>query len=98
MGKKDYYIIWTVYFDASRSRSLGRKVPRRLAVKNPSIEDLVHVLQKLNLEFDVYPEKRYPKTWFEDSCKGYVVVYKREDLSKTKLLKMIGEKLREIKR
>ena len=97
MGRKDYHVIWTVYFDSSRSRNLGRKVSKKLAVKNPTIEDLVKAVEKLGLEFEVFPDKKYPKTWFEDSCRGYVIVYKREGLSKTKLLRMISEKLREIK-
>ncbi|WP_243678724.1 signal recognition particle subunit SRP19/SEC65 family protein [Vulcanisaeta distributa] len=34
MDKRDYWIIWTVYFDSSKSRGFGRKVPNSVAVKS----------------------------------------------------------------
>ncbi len=92
-------IIWTVFFDSSRSRNLGRKVPKSLAIKCPTVEELEEAVKELGFEYEVYRDKKYPKTWYLDSCQGYVKIFKKPDMeiSRTKLLKTIAEKLREIR-
>ena len=32
---KDKIVIWPVYFDASKSRKEGRRIPKKLAIKYP---------------------------------------------------------------
>ncbi len=92
-------ILWTVFFDSSRSRNLGRKVPRSLAVRSPTVDELEEAVKALGFDYEVYREKKYPRTWFQDSCQGYVKIYKSADMSitRTKLLKMVAEKLKEIR-
>uniref|UniRef100_A0A7C1T169 Signal recognition particle 19 kDa protein n=1 Tax=Thermofilum pendens TaxID=2269 RepID=A0A7C1T169_THEPE len=41
LRRKDGYVIWPAYFDATHPRSKGRKVPLRLAVEKPSLGELV---------------------------------------------------------
>lgn len=97
MGKKNYYVVWTVYYDIDLSRNSGRKVSRKLAVKKPGIEDLIKSVNSLGFEYEVYPEKKYPKNWFSDTSQGYLLIRKKEGLTKTTLLKVIGEKIRELR-
>ncbi|MEO2241633.1 MAG: signal recognition particle protein Srp19 [Euryarchaeota archaeon] len=88
---KDRVVVWPVYFDAERSRSEGRKVPKKLAVKNPRLREIAEVAEELGLNPEVQRDKRYPKRWWQD--RGRLIVDKVE--SKRKTLLMIAEKLRE---
>mgnify|MGYP001772638574 CR=1 FL=1 len=75
--------IYPAYFDANLSRKEGRRVPLNLAVPSPSIEDIVEVCNKLNLNPEIEPEKAYPRNF---TLKGRVIVDKRGSKVKTLLL------------
>ena len=98
VDKRDYWIIWTVYFDSSRSRGFGRKVPSSMAIKSPTIEELVKAVSNLGLEFEVYSDKKHPSNWFEGPY-GYVAVRKDSairrfgQVNKRRLLLMIAKEL-----
>ncbi len=64
-------IIWRVNL-ASVPRSRGRAVPRSLAVRDPTLDEIAAAMAKLGLEPKPHPEKRYPMLWFDDSASGYV--------------------------
>jgi len=87
------YIIWPAYFDSTIPRRLGRKVPIKEAVKNPSIEELIKVCKELGLEYEVNTEAKYPRTWYIH--RGDLRV--KYQGPKTRLLHMIGEKLVELR-
>ncbi len=92
MDKRDYWIIWAVYFDSSKSRSFGRRVPSSMAVKSPTIEELVKAVSNLGLEFEVYADKKHPSNWFEGPH-GYVAVKKRDGINKRRLVLKIAKEL-----
>ncbi len=92
--KERFVVIWSAYFDIERSRGLGRKVPKSLAVRNPTVDDISRALSELNIRHEVYPDKRFPRTWYLDSAQGYVIAYVSPGVRKRQLLRMIGEKLR----
>ncbi len=55
-------ILYPCYFDAALERSSGRRVPRALAVKGPTLQDLERALKKERLSFR--PEdKNHPAHW-----------------------------------
>jgi len=83
-------IIYPVYFDYSKSRSEGRRVPRSLAVQNPSIDEIISVARELGLNPEVTLDVKYPR---DTVCKGRVVVDKY--VSKQKTLQLIAKALRE---
>jgi signal recognition particle subunit SRP19 len=62
MRKQEKAIIWPAYFDLTKTRKKGRRVPRRLAVNSPKILEVQEAAQKLGLELEVLPNKSYPKT------------------------------------
>ena len=92
MDKQDYWILWTVYFDANKSRGNGRKVPKSMAVKSPTIDELVKAVSNLGLEFEAYADKKHPSNWF-DGPHGYVAVRKRGGLKKRELIKALAKEL-----
>jgi signal recognition particle subunit SRP19 len=61
MRKSDNAIIWPVYFDAAKSKSEGRRVPKNLAVVSPKILEIKEAADKLGLQNDVNPTAGYPK-------------------------------------
>ncbi len=87
--KGKYIIIYPLYFDTKKSRKKGRKVPKKLSVRNPDLRKLFQIAQRLNLNPILEENKRHPRTWFTE--KGRLKVKKVQ--SKTYILKLIGEKL-----
>ena len=61
MRKQDKAIIWPAYFDLTKTRNEGRRVPKSLAVQSPKILEVQEAAQKLGLEFEVVADKGYPK-------------------------------------
>lgn len=87
--KEGKYVIWPHYFDSSCPRNL-RKVPKKLAVKEPSVDRIVDCAKALGLEPRV-EESRYPKFWWKKNHR--ILVTKK--WKKTELLRKIGEKLKD---
>ncbi len=82
--------IWPAYFDIRYSRSEGRRVPRDRAIRDPKLDDLEKVLNKLGLNPIIQPEKRYSRQPWKRS--GVVLVDKKG--SKTEIIKNIAKSLR----
>ncbi|MGC9170912.1 MAG: signal recognition particle subunit SRP19/SEC65 family protein [Thermoproteus sp.] len=75
MKKKEGRVLWLVYIDATVPRSLGRILPRRLAVPKPSIEEVAKALEKLGIKYEVHGDRKYPALWYDERGRGYLVVY-----------------------
>lgn len=86
-------IIWLVYFDASITRKLGRRVPRSLAIEAPTLEELVEACKRLNLSFQVREAAKYPRIWW--GRKGYVIVDKTRP--KGRLLEALALEIRRLR-
>lgn len=85
-------MVWTVNIDRKKSRSDGRRIPRRFAVPNVRLSELVEACKELGLECQV-EEKKYPKCWWEEG--GRVRIPKNG--SKTRLMIEIARKIAEIR-
>jgi signal recognition particle subunit SRP19 len=89
MRKQDKAIIWPAYFDQTKSRGEGRRVPKSLAVPSPKIDEVAEAVRKLGLEHEVRPEMGYPKTpWLKT---GMLLVEKRG--SKEQIINRIAKQL-----
>lgn len=82
-------VVWPVYFDSRFPRSRGRRLPRRLTVDNPRLEEVFEAARRLSLNPEASPGKAYPRCWWVKS--GYLTVDKRG--SKQKVLRMIAEEI-----
>ncbi|UNI20012.1 signal recognition particle subunit [Purpureocillium takamizusanense] len=58
-----FQTLYPVYFDATRSRAEGRRVPAHLAVRNPLARDIANACSRLRLQTLLEPEKTHPKDW-----------------------------------
>ncbi|MCD6530535.1 signal recognition particle protein Srp19 [Candidatus Bathyarchaeota archaeon] len=84
-------VIWPAYIDSNKTRSQGRRVPKRLAVKSPRLDEIAKAARDLGFNPKVYPEKAYPKAPYEKS--GVVVVTGKA--KKTDLLKKLAARISE---
>ncbi|HEC80831.1 MAG TPA: signal recognition particle protein Srp19 [Thermoplasmatales archaeon] len=90
VGKKDgKYVVWPAYFDINLSRGEGRRVSKKLAVENPTLEGIAKAAQSLGLHPVVEKEVRYPSRQWD--VKGRVLVDKVE--SKCSVLRKIASRL-----
>jgi len=76
MRSKDGYILWPIYFDISKTRKEGRKVPKALAIENPSLQMISEAATKLNLNPIEERDSRYPRFWWDKS--GKILVDKKD--------------------
>jgi signal recognition particle subunit SRP19 len=93
MRKQEKAIIWPAYFDQSKSRSEGRRVPKNSAVPSPKIDEVTEAVRRLGLEHEVRPEVGYPKTpWLKT---GMIMVEKKG--AKEQIIKKIAKQLLKIR-
>jgi len=95
LRRKDGYVIWPAYFDATHPRSKGRKVPLRLAVEKPSLGELVEAARAAGYAQVVVEEQaKYPAYWYEQP--GRIVVKAGE--KKSEVVKRIARALVELRK
>ena len=94
MRKKNKVILWSVYFDSTKARTDGRRVPKNLAVSAPKIEELQQAAKRLGLQPEVNSEATHPSCPWKKV--GLIVLPKTE--SKTVTLKKIAKELSILRR
>jgi len=93
MRKQDKIIVWPAYFDSTKTRGDGRRVPKNLAVPSPKVLEIKEAVEKLALSYEVVLDAGYPKTpWLKT---GMLLVTKKE--SKEKVIRKIGKQLLKIR-
>jgi signal recognition particle subunit SRP19 len=93
MRKQDKVVLWPAYFDSTKTRGDGRKVPKNLAVPSPKITELKEAAEKLGFECELVADAGYPKTpWLKT---GMLLMAKKE--TKNHMLKKIAKQLQKIR-
>ena len=98
MKKKDKIILYPEYFDSKLTREKGRRVPIKISVPSPTIEELALVSKRLGYDFETDTESAFPSNWW--SKQGRLLLAKN-DLNKNEVIKTIAKvlsKARERKR
>ena len=93
MRKLDKAIIWPIYFDSSRTRKEGRRVPKNMAVQSPKIAEVKEAADKLGLKNEIKLEAHFPKTHWSKT--GMLLVEKNE--AKEKIIQKLAKQLVKIK-
>jgi signal recognition particle subunit SRP19 len=91
-GVKGECILYPCYFNASLSRSEGRRVPRTLGAKGPVINDIERALKRANVKYRV-EEHHHPAYWIRRE--GRIIAEWHE--KKESLIRKVAQKL-EVKR
>lgn len=86
----DRFVLWPAYFDRSRSREEGRRVPESAAVRQPDAPWIENAARKLGLDPVVEEKAVHPSIPYERS--GRVLVAKKG--SKQAVLRQVGERMR----
>ncbi|TXT57028.1 MAG: Signal recognition particle 19 kDa protein [Candidatus Thorarchaeota archaeon] len=92
--KKDAVIVWPAYLDSKLSRSEGRRIPSNLAAPDINIGILKEAAEAAGFDFEVDPEKRYPRSWYHRP--GYLILQNPEGHKKKRLLLMLAKSLRRV--
>ena len=91
MQKKDKIILWPVYFDSTKTRSEGRRVPKKLAISAPKLEEIKRAAELLEFNPKIVFDTAYPSmSWLKT---GFVAIPKRD--SKTQITLKIAKKILE---
>jgi signal recognition particle subunit SRP19 len=94
MRNKNKIILWSIYFDSNKTRADGRRVPKKLAVSAPKLEEIQRAAKRLGLQPEVVPGAAHPSSpWLKI---GLLIVPKTE--SKDKTVKKIAEELCQLRR
>ncbi len=88
---KDMIAVFPEYLDKNLPRSRGRRLPRSMAVENPTLEEIQLAAKKLNLDVQVRPDAAYPRNWWER--RGLALVKKNG--SKLSTLKSLAREIEE---
>ncbi len=94
MRNKNNIVLWSVYFDANKTRANGRRVPKKLAVSAPKLEEIQRAAKRLGLQPELVSDAAHPSSpWLKT---GLLVLPKTE--SKDKTVKKIAEELSKLRR
>ncbi|MEM4576870.1 MAG: signal recognition particle subunit SRP19/SEC65 family protein [Candidatus Nezhaarchaeales archaeon] len=90
LGDRSRIIIYPCYLDCTRSETQGRKIPKKVAVPSPKIDEILRAAQELNLD-PLIEKKPHPSWWYEESSRVSV----KKIASKRKVLIMLAKKIAE---
>lgn len=89
MRQQDKIVIWSAYFDATKTRNDGRRLPRNLAVSIPKVSEIKEAAEKIGYYCEIVPDSGYSKTpWLKP---GMLLTKKKEP--KDQMLKKIAKQL-----
>jgi len=90
-SRKPFLIFWLQYFDAKKSRSQGRRLPKKLAIEKISTIDITKAAQKLGYNVDTEQKLRYPRSWWENTGR---VLINTKGKKKSKVILEIAKEIR----
>jgi len=89
MRNRDEIVLWPAYFDLNKTRREGRRVPKKAAKPNPSLDMIEKALKRMQIPYRIIPKAAYPRAPWER--KGLILVKKAK--SKSKILKEVASRL-----
>jgi signal recognition particle subunit SRP19 len=89
LRKEDEILLWPVYFDSTRTRAEGRRVPKRLCKPSPTIDMIAKALEDLGLSYRLVSQAAHPHLPWKKT--GVVPV--KNVGSKNKVLRDVANKL-----
>ena len=93
MRKQDKIVVWPAYFDSTKTRRDGRRIPKSLAVPSPKILEIKDAAEKIGLECELVGDAGYPKTpWLKT---GILLAKKNE--AKEQIIRRIAKQLLKIR-
>jgi len=92
LRKTGKLVIWPLYFNAEKTRSEGRRVPEKFAVKSPKTDLILKAAENLKLNPSINRDAAHPRN--RRDITGYILVDKKD--SKTKTLKKLAKEIKNL--
>jgi signal recognition particle subunit SRP19 len=89
MQKKNKIILWPAYFDSTKTRLQGRRIPKATATPSPRLDELQRAAQKCGLQVEVSPDFKHPHTPWQKT--GLILVTK--NVNKTNIIRRVAKEL-----
>ncbi|MEM1506950.1 MAG: signal recognition particle subunit SRP19/SEC65 family protein [Candidatus Bathyarchaeia archaeon] len=90
MRRRDSIVLWPVYFDSTKTRREGRRLPKNLCVPSPSISMLERAVKDLGLSYEISQETVYPRLpWIKTGC----ITVKKGGENKSQVIRRIALEL-----
>jgi len=94
MQKQNKIVLWPVYFDSTKTRLEGRRVPKSLATPSPKLEEIRKAVERVGLRPEIVIDAAHPNFSWQKT--GLLAIPKKG--SKTKILRKIAKELLNIRR
>jgi len=93
MRKQDKIILWLVYFDLTKTRVEGRRVPKGLAITTPKLEEVQKAVERMGLQPEIVSDAQYPSASWQKT--GLIAIPKTG--SKTQIIRRVAKELLNIR-
>jgi signal recognition particle subunit SRP19 len=94
MRKRNKIVLWSVYFDASKSRAEGRRVPKKLAIQSPKLTELQQVAGRMGLQPELKYDAAHPSNPWQ---KTGMLIFPKTD-SKNVILQLMAKELTNLRK
>ena len=93
MRKQNKIVLWPAYFDSNKTRMEGRRVPKKLAVPSPKLEEIQRAVKRMGLRPEMVPDAVHPSSPCQKT--GLLIIPKK--CSKVETLRKIAKELLDIR-
>ncbi len=93
MRKQNKIVLWPVYFDANKTRREGRRVPKKLAIPSPNLDEIQKAVKRTGLQPEMVLDAIHPGSPRQKT--GLLVIPKID--SKVETLRKIAKGLLDIR-
>ena len=93
MKKRNKLYFYPAYFDSEKTRTQGRRVSKKLAIKSPTLEIMAKSASSLGYKYEIEIGKAYPKFWWSP---GRLAILNPSE-KKGKILIKLTKKMKSIK-
>jgi len=89
MRKQNKIVLWPAYFDSTRTRLDGRRVPKGLTVSSPGTDELQRAAEKCGLKPEVVVDVKHPHAPWQKTG----LIYVPKNGSKTQIIRRVAKEL-----
>jgi len=93
MRKQNKVVLWPAYFDSTKTRLQGRRMPKGMAVASPRLDELQKAAERCGLQSEVVPDVKHPQAQWQRS--GFIFVSK--SASKTQIIRRVAKELSNVR-
>jgi len=93
MRKQNKIVLWPVYFDSNRTRREGRRLPKKLAIPLPKLEEIQKAVVRMGLQPEIVADAVHPSSPWQKT--GLLIIPKK--YTKVETLRKIAKELLDIR-